>query len=182
MLSTSYIKKCKGEPSQKIVLSPWTKDVSWMYIQGSENVLCTFHLRLMSDGANMYVFERGGNRSKEQRMIAILLMLSGKIWVCMKSHPKEGLCKNFNDLQDHFELQTSSLNNKKDFNGHPLSVLNWNESLCTVWAPKLGLGKKSQRITHKESQNASVAKTYLVGFNHDAEPSSKKWQQKIKPS
>ena len=50
-----------------------------MYIQGSENVLCTFHLRLMSDGANMYVFERGGNRSKEQRMIVILLMLSGKI-------------------------------------------------------------------------------------------------------
>ena len=50
-----------------------------MYIKGSENVLRTFHLRLMSDGANMYVFERGGNRSKEQRMIAILLMLSGKI-------------------------------------------------------------------------------------------------------
>ena len=34
--------------------------------------------------------------------------------------------------------------------------------------------------TRKELQNPSTTKTYPVGFDHDAELSSKKWSKKIK--
>ena len=60
VLTSSSIRECKGEFSQTIALPFWTQDVNWMYMRRSEDVLCTFHLCLVSEGANMYVFERVG--------------------------------------------------------------------------------------------------------------------------
>ena len=56
VLSSNSIRECKWEFSQTIALPFWTQEVNWMYMRRSEDLLCTFHLCLVSEGANMYVF------------------------------------------------------------------------------------------------------------------------------